>query len=132
MEHMTQSYYTVANGKSAIDFIYEYNLGFSYGNAFKYLARASKKPGNSAESDLNKAISYIVTSHNELSFFERLWLQLYNRIKFKKDIHLTDKSLESILVAIIYFNNPNKIAKMIIDYMKLHNIVVHKEFLKYS
>ena len=32
---MKSDYYTLDNGKQAICYIYEYNLGFAYGNAFK-------------------------------------------------------------------------------------------------
>jgi hypothetical protein len=36
-----------------------WGLGFDLGNAVKYIARAGKKPGQSREQDLSKAIEYL-------------------------------------------------------------------------
>lgn len=46
------------------DFIREQELGFHLGNAIKYISRCGKKPGESAISDLNKAIHYL-ENHRE-------------------------------------------------------------------
>ena len=42
-----------------IDFIDDKELGFSLGNAVKYIARAGKKDPNKTVEDLEKAIWYI-------------------------------------------------------------------------
>ena len=56
-----QSYYMLANGKSASDYIYDGKLKFSRGNSFKYISRCGRKENNTAESDLNKALVYILS-----------------------------------------------------------------------
>lgn len=42
-----------------IDFIIDKKLDFCLGNAIKYIVRAGKKDGNSAEQDISKAIQYL-------------------------------------------------------------------------
>ena len=116
---MHQNYYELSNGKQAVDYIYLGCLGFSYGNAFKYLVRASRKPGNSAESDLNKALTYITSSDREYSFIVRLLLRIRNWFKH-------------ILKAIINFEKPAKIATMIVKYMQDRGIMVNDEFKQYA
>lgn len=39
--------------------IYDWGLNFNLGNSVKYIARAGRKPGNSAIGDLMKAMQYI-------------------------------------------------------------------------
>lgn len=52
------SHYT--DGKyECIDFIEGHMLGFCLGNAVKYISRAGKKEGVSAEQDLKKALWYV-------------------------------------------------------------------------
>jgi hypothetical protein len=43
----------------AIEVIEEFNLNFSLGSAVKYILRSGKKPGESSEEDLQKAIWYL-------------------------------------------------------------------------
>ena len=43
-----------------IDFIIDKQLNFCLGNAVKYIVRAGKKEGNSAEQDIRKAIQYLL------------------------------------------------------------------------
>lgn len=53
------------NPYEAIKVIEALNFNFNTGNAFKYLARAGKKPGVSAAQDLKKAIWYLTRElHN--------------------------------------------------------------------
>lgn len=47
------------NVYEAIKVIEAWGLGFSLGNAVKYLARAGKKPGADVVKDLQKAVWYI-------------------------------------------------------------------------
>lgn len=42
-----------------IDVIEDWNLGFSLGNAVKYIARAGKKDPSATKEDLEKAVWYI-------------------------------------------------------------------------
>lgn len=42
-----------------IDVIEDWNLGFSLGNAIKYIARAGHKDPNATKEDLEKAVWYI-------------------------------------------------------------------------
>ena len=46
-------------GCEVIDFIDAHGLGFSLGNAIKYIVRAGKKNGELTQIDLQKAIWYI-------------------------------------------------------------------------
>lgn len=41
------------------DVIADWNLNFFLGSAVKYIARAGRKPGNTKEQDLKKAIQYL-------------------------------------------------------------------------
>lgn len=132
MENMNQDYYVLDNGKSAVYYVYEYALGFSYGNAFKYCTRAGKKEGNSAEKDFNKALVYILSSNNEVGFFHRLAKSMYNTWKFNDKIQFAPRSLADILCAIIQFKDRKTIAKMIVQYMISHDIEVKEEFKKYA
>jgi hypothetical protein len=50
-------HYQGSGGMEVIDIIENYNLGFSLGNAIKYILRSNKK--GSAKQDLKKAIWYI-------------------------------------------------------------------------
>jgi len=43
----------------AIDVIEAFELNFSLGSAVKYILRAGKKPSETAEEDLSKAVWYI-------------------------------------------------------------------------
>lgn len=43
----------------AIDVIESFDLNFSLGSAVKYILRAGKKPSETAEEDLSKAVWYI-------------------------------------------------------------------------
>lgn len=131
MEYMTQSYYTVANGKSAIDFIYEYNLEFARGNCVKYLIRAGRKDNNSAESDLNKALVYISSANKEVSFLEKIFRRIYNTLTFDYSTEFVNKDMDRIIKSVIKFDDPNKIATMIVNYMDNRGINVKPEFDKY-
>lgn len=127
---MHSDYYTLDNGKQAVDYICEYNLGFYYGNAFKYLVRAGRKEGNSAEKDLNKALNYIIASHSENGLFKRILLHVYNSWKFNSQTQFASRTLADILCSIIRFESNVKIAKMIISYMDDRNIKVKDEYRK--
>lgn len=129
---MKSDYYELSNGKQAIYYIYKYKLGFSYGNSFKYLVRASRKPGNSAESDLNKALTYITSSKEEYSCFYRVIVKLINLLKFNHKDSFQDSDIQHILMAIISFNSYKEIAEMIVAYMNKHGIFVKDEFKKYE
>lgn len=129
---MHQNYYELSNGQQAVHYIYEYNLGFSYGNALKYVVRAGRKQNNSAESDLNKALTYITSAKNEYSFFKRLWLRIRNWLMFSFESDLTEHHIKHILTAIIRFENPTKVAEMIVSYMNCRGIAVKDEFKQYE
>ncbi len=47
------------NVYEAINIIEAYNLNFNIGSAIKYILRAGKKPNESFEVDINKAIWYL-------------------------------------------------------------------------
>lgn len=55
------SHYVGKNGLEVNDVLEEFGLGEGYrlGSAIKYIIRAGKKPGESAEKDLSKAIELI-------------------------------------------------------------------------
>ena len=57
-------HYQGSGGMEVIDIIENYNLGFSLGNAIKYILRSNKK--GSAKQDLEKAIWYIRREMNNL------------------------------------------------------------------
>lgn len=125
---MKSDYYTLDNGRQAIHYIYEYNLGFSYGNCFKYLVRAGRKENNSAESDLNKALVYIMSSDKEYPLAKRLAKRAYNSLIFNDKTQFAEHHLQEILYAIIKFDDPIKIARMIVEYMKFRGINVSDKF----
>jgi len=126
-----QSYYTLANGKSASDYIYDGKLKFSRGNAFKYVSRCGRKSGNTAESDLNKALVYILSSDKEFSLIERFMLHIRNTILFYGEIS-SDREVDDILHAIIKFEDKESIARMIVGYMKSRGINVKPEYKCYE
>lgn len=125
---MKSDYYELDNGKQAIFYIYEYALGFSYGNAFKYLVRAGRKENNSADSDLNKALVYIMSSDKEMTLAKRLAKRAYNKLKFNTKTQFAEHHLAEILKSIILFDDPIKIARMIVNYMKFRGIEVNDRF----
>ena len=94
--------------------------------------RASRKPGNSAESDLNKALTYITSSKDEYSCFYRVIVKLTNLLKFKRKDRLQDNDMHRILMSIISFNSYKEIAEMIVAYMNKHGIPVKDEFKQYE
>lgn len=53
------SHYLKNSGYEVIDVIEAWDLGFSLGNAIKYIARAGKKDPNKYREDLEKAMWYI-------------------------------------------------------------------------
>lgn len=57
-------HYQGSGGMEVIDIIENYDLGFSLGNAIKYILRSNKK--GSAKQDLKKAIWYINREMNNL------------------------------------------------------------------
>ena len=57
-------HYQGSGGMEVIDIIENYDLGFSLGNAIKYILRSNKK--GSAKQDLEKAIWYIRREINNL------------------------------------------------------------------
>lgn len=132
MKNMDKSYYVLDNGKSAIDYITEFHLQFTYGNCFKYLCRCGKKDGNSAESDLNKALNYITSAHNEISTLERLTRKLINTLRFNTKTQFAEHHLASILKSIITYDSPKIITKRIIAYAKWRNIKVDDKYLNYK
>ncbi len=126
-----QSYYTLSNNKSASDYIFEGKLKFSMGNAFKYVSRCGRKSGNTAESDLNKALIYTLSSDKEFSFIERFALHIRNTLLFYREIS-SDKEINDILHAIIKFEDKERIARMIVCYMKSRGINVKPEYKCYE
>lgn len=132
MKNMTNDYYTLDNGKSAIDYIYQAHLEFAYGNSFKYLVRCGRKENNSAESDLNKALTYVLSADNEMSFAHRMLRKIYNMFTFNFDTQMCEHHLASILKSIIRFERPTKVAKKIVKYAKWRGINVKPEFEKYG
>lgn len=129
---MHQNYYELANGKQAVDYIYLGCLGFSYGNAFKYVVRAGRKRDNSAESDLNKALTYITSANNEYSFLKRLFLRARNWLIFSFEPDLKEHNIKDILDAIVKFKNPDKIARLIVAYMNKRGYKVKDEFKHFA
>lgn len=127
----TQSYYMLANGKSASDYIFEGKLKFSMGNVFKYVSRAGRKENNTAESDLNKALAYVLSSDKEFSFIEKFKLRIRNTLLFYGEIS-DDRDVDDILHAIIKFEDKENIARMIVWYMKSRGINVKPEYKCYE
>lgn len=54
-----QDYYLGDRKYEPWDVIADWDLDFFLGSAVKYIARAGKKPGNTKQKDLEKAIQYI-------------------------------------------------------------------------
>lgn len=127
----TQSYYMLANGKSASDYIFDGKLKFSRGNSFKYVSRAGRKENNSAESDLNKALVYILSSDKEFSCAEKFVLHVRNTILFCGEIS-SDREVDDILHAIIKFEDKESVARMIVGYMKSRGVNVKPEYQCYE
>lgn len=125
---MKSDYYTLDNGKQIVYYIYKYNLNFSYGNCAKYLCRAGRKDGNSAESDLNKALVYIISSDKEISLSRRLFMHMINSARFNDKTQFAEHHLVEILKAVIKYDDPIKIARMIVNYMKFRGIEVNDRF----
>lgn len=125
---MKSDYYALDNGKQIVYYIYEYNLNFSYGNCAKYLCRAGRKDGNSAESDLNKALVYILSSDNEISLPKRLFMRAVNSLRFNDKTQFAEHHLAEILKAVIKYDDPVKIARMIVAYMKFRDIPISEKF----
>lgn len=129
---MHSDYYTLDNGLQAVDYIFNYSLGFSYGNAFKYTVRAGRKDGNSAEKDLLKALDYVLSSDKEYSFLTRMLLRMKNKKIFNQRSQFAPRPVADILSALILFDKPSKIAKLIVKYMRIRDIVIPEEFKKYD
>ena len=127
----TQSYYTLLNNKSASDYIFNGKLKFSMGNVFKYVARCGRKENNTAESDLNKAIVYTLSSDKEFSFIEKAILRLRNMLLFCEEIS-DDIEIDNILHAVLNFESKENIVRMIISYMKSRGINVRPEYKHYE
>ena len=125
---MHSDYYELDNGKQIVEYIYKYNLGFSYGNAAKYVCRAGRKEGNSAEKDSNKAIVYIMSSDEEFPIYKRLAMRAFNKLSFNDKTQFAEHHLADILKAIITFDEPAKIIKMILRYMRFRNINIDDKF----
>lgn len=58
-------HYQLPGGVEVLDLIE--HLSFNLGSAIKYLARAGKKPGVSAQTDLDKAVFYIRREQQRLA-----------------------------------------------------------------
>ena len=101
------------------------------GNAFKYVSRCGRKENNTAESDLNKALVYVLSSDKEFSFIDRVKLHIRNSLLFHGDIS-DDKNVDHILRAIIKFEDKENIARMIVRYMKSRGINVKPEYKRYE
>ena len=129
---MHKDYYTLDNGRQIVDYIYTAHLGFSYGNAAKYLCRASRKPGESGESDLNKALTYVLSANEEFSFIQRVALKLYNLLTFNFNDQFSEHHLRDVLCSIIRFDRPTKVARKIVKYAKWRGIPIKEEFSKYD
>lgn len=73
---MNNDYYSLKNGKSAIDYIYKFNLLFARGNVFKYLTRASTRSHGSEQSGLPVHSIAVYKSKNQWynSFIN--WMEL--------------------------------------------------------
>lgn len=125
---MKSDYYELDNGKQIVYYIYKYSLNFSYGNCAKYLCRAGRKQNNSAESDLNKALVYILSSDKEISLPRRLTMRALNSFRFNDKTQFAEHHLQEILCAIIKYDDPIKIARMIVSYMKFRGIEISDKF----
>lgn len=54
------SHYCAGRKYEPKDVIADWDLDFFLGSAIKYISRAGRKPGNSKEQDLRKAIQYLI------------------------------------------------------------------------
>ena len=129
---MFNDYYELRNGRQIVFYVYKYNLSFAYGNSAKYICRAGRKADNSSESDLNKALVYITSVNEEFSKFRRLVKHVVNSFVFNFEYKFDLQPLSHILYAIIRFEDPDKIARMVVDHMVKNNIKVNPEFEKYK
>jgi len=59
-------YYRQLGEYSALHVIYKWKLGFCLGNALKYIQRAGKKEGHDTQTELKKAIWYILRHLHEI------------------------------------------------------------------
>lgn len=91
------------------------------------MVRCGRKNNNSAESDLNKALNYISSAKEEFSFLRRIFMKLTNTFTFE-GLHLEDIRLSDIINSIIRFDDPNKIAKMIVEYADYKGIYVNPDY----
>lgn len=128
---MHQDYYTLGN-KQCVEYIYKYRLEYAYGNTFKYITRAGRKPDNSSESDFNKALTFVTSINDEMSVFYRYVKHIKNSIMFTELNQLKEHPLSEVLKSLIVFDSPNRIASMIVHYMKEHNITIKEEFKCYE
>ena len=128
---MKSDYYELDNGKQIVQYIYDYKLGFAYGNAAKYLARAGRKENNSAESDINKALVYVTSVKDELSLVERLALKVRNTFLFNDKDQMCEHHLAKVLKSIIKFDDCDKVANLIVKYADWRGINVKPEFREY-
>lgn len=70
-------YYLLPDGRQLEEFIEKECLDFAMGSALKYLYRAGKKHGESAEKDRKKAEHYVkFTSHGDEITERMVWKQL--------------------------------------------------------
>lgn len=129
---MKSDYYELDNGKQIVQYIFDYKLGFAYGNAAKYLCRAGRKEGNTSESDLNKALVYVTSVNDELTLPERLALKVRNTFLFNSQDQMCEHHLAKILKSIIKFDDYKKVAKLIVKYADWRGINVKSEFRKYA
>jgi len=62
-----KEYYTGFLKITGEDVIRVFGLNFNLGNAFKYIIRYKKKPGQDEKEDLKKAIHYLESELNEIN-----------------------------------------------------------------
>ena len=129
---MFNDYYELCNGRQIVFYVYKYNLSFAYGNSAKYICRAGRKADNSSESDLNKALVYITSVNDEYSKLRQLVKRILNSIVFHFEYKFDKQPLSDILYSVIKFEDPDKIARMIVSHMVKNGIKVKPEFEKYK
>ena len=73
IEHPTSPEYYVGKYKHirAIDIVQDFELTHNLANAVEYILRAGKKPGNSVEQELRKAIAHLEFELNFLSLSDK-------------------------------------------------------------
>ena len=59
-------------------------------------------------------------------------MRFCHTVSFEDNLALTDKKLAAILKSIIKFENPDKIAKMIVKYANERGINVNQEYTHYA